>query len=73
MKITLRYPIWQKFYLAAMLEMDSRKMKIKIADAISLIHRRMICMSAQPEERLAVRTALNALEFCQRCVCPLPA
>ncbi|MGA2814006.1 MAG: hypothetical protein ABSG16_21610 [Candidatus Acidiferrum sp.] len=73
MNITLRYPIWQKFYLAAMLEMDSRKMKVKIADAISRIHRRMICTPAQPEERLAVGTALNSLKFCQRCACPVPS
>jgi hypothetical protein len=71
MHITLGYPIWQNCYLAAMLEMDSVKMKAKITDAISAIHRRMINNPAEPEERLAVGTALNALELCQRCVCPV--
>jgi hypothetical protein len=67
MDVPLRYPIWQSPYLAAMLEMDSVKMKAKITDAISAIHRRMIYKPAQPEERLAVGTALNALEFLNQC------
>jgi hypothetical protein len=60
--------MWQNPYLAAMLEMDSVKMKAKITDAETAIRRRMINGSAEPEECQAALDALSALRFLNRSV-----
>jgi hypothetical protein len=62
----LQYPMWQKSYLSAMMEMDSRKIKTKIAAAEDVIHRRMSDSKASSEERQAIHDALNALKFLNR-------
>jgi hypothetical protein len=64
----LQYPEWQKPYLAAMLELDSHKLRDKIADAQEAIHLRMTCGAATSEERYAILAALNALKFFDRLV-----
>jgi len=66
MSVALRYPVWQKHSLAAMLEMDSGTMKIKIANAETVIRNRMVDSKAGPEERQAISDALNALRFLNR-------
>ncbi|MGA2420540.1 MAG: hypothetical protein ABSG69_10680 [Candidatus Acidiferrum sp.] len=63
---TLRYPVWQGHYLAAMLEMNSRMMKARIVDAQDAIRSRMIGSEAEPEERQAISDALQALRFLSR-------
>jgi hypothetical protein len=65
----LRYSIWQRPYLAAMMELDSRKMARKIADAKKAINSRM--GGKDGEERKAILTALNALQFFSRII-PIP-
>jgi hypothetical protein len=62
----LQYPMWQKSYLSAMMEMDSVKIRAKIATAEDAIHCRMSDSKASPEERQAVHDALNALKFLNR-------
>lgn len=62
----LHYPTWQGHYLAAVLEMNSRMMKVKIADAEDAIRSRMLGSKAGPEERQAILDALNALKFLNR-------
>jgi hypothetical protein len=62
----LQYPMWQKSYLSAMMEMDSEKIKTKIAAAEDRIHYRMSDSKASPEERQAIHDALNALNFLNR-------
>jgi hypothetical protein len=62
----LNYPNWQELYVAAMLEMNSRKMKAKIADAEDAIRSRMLGSKVAPEERQAIVDALNALKFLNR-------
>jgi hypothetical protein len=62
----LQYSVWQEPYLAAMLEMDAIKAKVKIALAEGAIHFRMIGSRAEPAERQAILNALNALKFIKR-------
>jgi hypothetical protein len=61
-----RYPVWQEPYLAAIIEMDSAKMKAKIAFAEDAIRVYMIDGEAEPAERQAILGALNALKFIRR-------
>jgi len=62
----LKYPEWRGPYLAAMLEVDSIKMKAKIGMAEDAIHFRMIGSRAEPAKRQAILVALNALKFIKR-------
>jgi hypothetical protein len=62
----LRYPVWQEYYVAAMLETNSAAQHSKIATAEHAIHRRMAGSKAEPEERQAIQDALNALKFLNR-------
>jgi hypothetical protein len=66
MSDVLRYPVWRGPCLAGLLEMNSRKMKTKIADAESVIRSRMVGSDAEPDERQAIEDALNALKFLDR-------
>jgi len=62
----LRYPIWQGRYLAALLEMNSRRMNARIAAAEDAIRGRLLSSKAEPEERQAILDALHALRFLNR-------
>jgi hypothetical protein len=64
----LLYPEWQRPYLAAMLEVESHKLRDKITDAQEAIHLRMTSGAATSEERYAILAALNALKFFDRLV-----
>jgi hypothetical protein len=61
------YPIWQKSYLSAMMEIDSAKLKTKIAAAENNMRMRTIEMPESSEERQAIFNAMNALRFLTRC------
>ena len=63
---SLRYPVWQGHYLAAMIEMNSTKMRSKIVAAQDAIRYRLLGDKAEPEERQAIQDALNALKFLNR-------
>ena len=66
-RLQLQYPIWQESYLSAMMEIDSAKLKVKIAAAESNIRIRTIEMPEISEERQAIVEAMNALRFLTRC------
>jgi hypothetical protein len=61
------YPSWQESYLSAMMEIDSAKLKVKIAAAERNIRTRTIEMPESSEEREAIFDAVNALRYLARC------
>jgi hypothetical protein len=61
------YPIWQESYLSAMMEIDSAKLKVKIAAAERNIRTRTIEMPESSAEREAIFDAVNALRYLARC------
>jgi hypothetical protein len=67
MRERLQYPTWQESYLSAMMEIDSAKLKVKIAAAECNIRTRTIEMPESSEERQAISDAVNALRYLTRC------
>jgi hypothetical protein len=66
-RLQLQYPTWQESYLSAMMEIDSAKLKLKIAAAESNIRIRTIEMPESYEERQAIFDAVNGLRSLTRC------
>lgn len=67
-RLQLQYPTWQESYLSAMMEIDSEKLKLKIAAAENNIRLRTTEMPESSEERQAIFDAVNALRFLSRFV-----
>jgi hypothetical protein len=66
-RLQLQYATWQESYLSAMMEIDSAKLKAKIAAAESNIRMRTIEMPESSEERQAISDAMNGLRSLTRC------
>jgi hypothetical protein len=66
-RLQLRYPTWQESYLSAMMEINSAKLKVKIAAAENDIRIRTIEMPESSEERQAISDAVNSLRYLTRC------
>jgi hypothetical protein len=64
--VRLKYAVWQEPYIAAMTELDSRKIPRKLAAAKEAIYLRM--GGADGEEHEAILAALNALQFFSKLV-----
>jgi hypothetical protein len=65
----LRYPGWQKTYQEALIEIDSDKLKERVAAAESAIFNRLQAMLPNRDtvrERQAIEDALSSLRYLKR-------
>jgi hypothetical protein len=65
----LLYPEWQREYLAALLELDSQKLKERVEAAESAIFKRLQSISHSPDndaERQAIEDAIAGLRVLKR-------
>ena len=69
---SLRYPVWQRAYEAALLELDRKKLLERVHTAEAVIFNRLQALVQIPDspehaaERQAMEDALNALRVLKR-------